>query len=195
MDIRIGEPVACTDGDCGEVTRLVLDPMSRDVTHLGVAPAHHDGIARLVPLELVASGTDGIQLSCTVAQLHELPHLEEVWFLPTDVGELWWPWYVPEGPAMPVVTDQVPTGEVAVHRGDHLLASDGSIGHVEGFVVAPDTGHISHVLLQEGHLWGRKEVAIPVKAISGIDEEGVHVAMTKDEIGDLPPVSAKRAGD
>jgi hypothetical protein len=28
-------------------------------------------------------------------------------------------------------------------------------------------GHVTHVLLQEGHLWGRKEVAIPITAVAG----------------------------
>jgi predicted lipoprotein with Yx(FWY)xxD motif len=32
-----------------------------------------------------------------------------------------------------------------------------------------DAGHITHVLLQEGHLWGRREVAIPVASLERID--------------------------
>ena len=50
-------------------------------------------------------------------------------------------------------------GASAVH------ATDGEIGKVEGLVVEPAHGHVTHVLLQEGHLWGRKEVAIPIGAV------------------------------
>ena len=39
------------------------------------------------------------------------------------------------------------------------------IGKVEGLVIEPTHGHVTHVLLQEGHLWGRKEVAIPIGSV------------------------------
>jgi hypothetical protein len=43
------------------------------------------------------------------------------------------------------------------------------------------------VLLDEGHLWGEKEVAIPISAVTGF-EDGVQLNLTKDEVRDLPPV-------
>jgi len=58
---------------------------------------------------------------------------------------------------------------------------------VEGLVIDPSSGHVTHVLLQEGHLWGRKQVAIPAGAIERIDEE-IHVHLTKHEIEALPPI-------
>jgi len=42
---------------------------------------------------------------------------------------------------------------------------------VEGFVVDPADNKVTHVLLQEGHMWGRKEVAIPVSAVASIDAD------------------------
>jgi len=46
---------------------------------------------------------------------------------------------------------------------------------------------VTHVLLQEGHLWGRKEVAIPISAVTGADD-GIGLNLTKDQVRDLPPV-------
>jgi len=46
---------------------------------------------------------------------------------------------------------------------------------------------VTHVLLQEGHLWGRKEVAIPISAVTSI-EDGIQLSITKQEVEDLPPV-------
>jgi hypothetical protein len=46
---------------------------------------------------------------------------------------------------------------------------------------------VTHVLLQEGHFWGHKEVAIPVTAVTGVDL-GVRVNLTKEQVGELPPV-------
>jgi hypothetical protein len=46
---------------------------------------------------------------------------------------------------------------------------------------------MSHVLLQEGHLWGHKEVAIPVTAVTGV-EDGIRLNITKQQVENLPPV-------
>ncbi|HJZ02361.1 MAG TPA: PRC-barrel domain-containing protein, partial [Streptosporangiaceae bacterium] len=66
------------------------------------------------------------------------------------------------------------------------LALDGEIGHVQGLLVDPDDHRVTHVLLREGHLWGRKEVAIPISAVTGA-EEGIRVNLTKKQVEDLPP--------
>jgi hypothetical protein len=44
----IGADASCTDGGCGKVTQVVVDPAARAVTHL-VVDWH--GKARLVPPE------------------------------------------------------------------------------------------------------------------------------------------------
>jgi len=86
-----------------------------------------------------------------------------------------------------VTYDAVPLGEVDVRRGDRVHATDGEIGHVEGLVIDPRNHHVTHVLLQEGHLWGRKEVSIPIGAVTGT-EDGIRLNLTKDDVRDLPPV-------
>ncbi|MGH9079551.1 MAG: hypothetical protein ACRDYE_05660 [Acidimicrobiales bacterium] len=42
------------------------------------------------------------------------------------------------------------------------------------------------LILQEGHLWGRKEVAIPIGAISTVDG-GIQLNITKQEVHNLLP--------
>ena len=83
--------------------------------------------------------------------------------------------------------ERVPSGEVDVHRGDPVRATDGAIGHVAGLVIDPADHHVTHVLLDEGHLWGRKQVAIPISAVSEVDG-GIHLRISKDDVRDLPPV-------
>ncbi len=70
---------------------------------------------------------------------------------------------------------------------ERVHATDGEIGQVEGLVIDPRNRHVTHVLLQEGHLWGRKEVAIPISAVTGV-EDGIRLSITKHEVQDLPPV-------
>lgn len=57
----------------------------------------------------------------------------------------------------------------------------------------PPDSAVTHILLDEGHLWGRKRVAIPIKDVIGIDADGVSVGLTKDEIKNLPPVEVEGA--
>jgi len=83
--------------------------------------------------------------------------------------------------------DRVPEGEVEVRRGEPVHATDGEIGRVQGFVIDPTDHHLTHVLLDEGHLWGKKRVAIPISAVKDVND-GVRLTITKGEIGDLPPV-------
>jgi sporulation protein YlmC with PRC-barrel domain len=203
----IGAEASCTDGICGEVRQVVVDPLARAVTHLVVEPKHRSGLGRLVPLDLVDATTGEIRLRCTLAEFEKLDHAEETLFLPGRGGEyggygpgeaLAWPYFGLGGvlgdtlgvgnTPLPVVQDTIPLGEVAVRRGERVHATDGDIGRVHGLVIGPTNRHVTHVLLQEGHLWGRKDVAIPIGAVVGVDELGIRLNLTKEAVADLPPV-------
>jgi sporulation protein YlmC with PRC-barrel domain len=87
-----------------------------------------------------------------------------------------------------IVTDDiVPQGEVGVRRGEQVHATDGDIGRVQGLVIDRSSRHVTHVLLQEGHLWGRREVAIPTSAVASTGD-GIRLRISKQEVQDLPPV-------
>ena len=81
----------------------------------------------------------------------------------------------------------VPAGEVTVRRGEQVRASDGDIGRVEGLVIDTVTHYVTHVLLQEGHRWGRKDVAIPIRAVTRVGKV-IELNMTKRELGELPSI-------
>jgi sporulation protein YlmC with PRC-barrel domain len=206
----IGASATCTDGPCGTVSRVVVDPVAEAVTHLAVEPRHPRETSRLVPLDLVAGGPHRVELRCTLADFERLDPAEETHFVPDPGGYsayapdevLTWPYYglgggmgmgvgtAADGPQM-VTTDTVPPGEVSICRGDRVYATDGPIGHVQGLVIEPRRHHVTHVLLQEGHLWGRKEVAIPIGKVADTDA-GIRLTMSKQEVKDLPPVDLDR---
>lgn len=81
----------------------------------------------------------------------------------------------------------MPLGEVQVRRGDHVYASDEPVGRVQGLVIDPSDHHVTHILLEEGHLWGKKRVAIPISAVKRVGAI-IRLNLTKDEVQDLPPV-------
>jgi sporulation protein YlmC with PRC-barrel domain len=89
--------------------------------------------------------------------------------------------------SQPVTYDTVPLGEVAVRRGEHVHATDGHIGKVQGLVIDPQNHHVTHVLLQEGHFWGHKQVAIPISAVTGVDD-GIRLKISKQDVQNLPAV-------
>ena len=199
----IGAEVSCSDGACGEVRRVVVDPVARAVTHLVVGPEHPHGLGRLVPVDLADATAGQIRLRCTLAEFARLGWAKETHFLPESglysgyrPGQVFsWPHYgvgsrvgIGMGDLPQTVTyDSVPLGEVEVRRGEHVHATDGDIGQVQGLVIDPRSHHVTHVLLQEGHLWGRKEVAIPIGAVTGVDD-GIRLSITKHQVQDLPPV-------
>jgi len=84
--LMIGATANCSDGVCGEVSRVVVDPVARAVTHLVVEPTGRQGLGRLVPLDLVDATGGEIQLGCTLAEFEHLDAAEETQFVPGTRG-------------------------------------------------------------------------------------------------------------
>ena len=71
-EFSIGSEVTCSDGVCGDLRRVVVDPVARSLTHLVVEPRHRPGTGHLVPIGLVASTTEGIRLRCNKSEFEAL---------------------------------------------------------------------------------------------------------------------------
>jgi sporulation protein YlmC with PRC-barrel domain len=249
---EIGSEVLCSEGACGEVRRVVVNPVAKALTHLVVDPRFGTGTGRLVPVELVDSSGKEIHLNCTMAEFHALEEAEETHFVQGAPGQ--WGYGQGQMLSLPLFAlgagmrgmggmgglgmggmgmggmgmggmgmggmgigglgmggvgmgmgmggigmrgmgmssqvtreDRVPEGDVEVRRGERVHATDGEIGRVHGFVIDPDDHHLTHVLLDEGHLWGKRTIAIPISAVKDVSD-GVCLSITKAEVGDLPPV-------
>ena len=213
--LRIGAITVGSDGYRGEVRAAVIDPVAAVVTHLVVEPEGRSGLARLVPLSLAEAEADTddndvratpgkLRLRCTEAEFMNLDAAEEtlaefavgqtvpVQLLPPGWRGTGEP--VAEGGDIPRIperetVDVIPPGEVEEHGGDHVHATDGDIGQLRAFRIDPSSGRVTHVLLGEGHLWGRKEVAIPFEKITGFDQ-GIRLSLTKKQVQDLPAAGA-----
>jgi hypothetical protein len=187
----IGADVSCTDGACGEVARVVVDPAVPAVTHLAVDRQYQ---GRLVPLGLVDAATGEIRLRCTVAEFDNLQPADTTVLPQERFEEPRWdvlgvahrarlsPTSLP-----PVTSEALPFGEVAVRGGEHIHATDGDIGQVRGLVIDSASHQVTHVLLREGHVFGRKEVAIPIGAVTGVGADGIRLNLTKQQVQGLPP--------
>ena len=216
IEFTIGAHVQGADGEVGHLIWVVADRATSPwvITHLVVEPAHRTGLGRFVPLDHV-SGVDpetgAITLTDSQQDFEQLDSAEMTEFVPgSEAYETYGPaqfvthpYYadevtlsgseVPET-ALTVTADApLPDGDrgVAVHA-VAAHATDGAIGHVAGLVIDPGTHQVSHVLLQEGHLWGRKDVAIPLAAVRDLDDDGLQLSVTKQEVGELPAVPIAR---
>jgi sporulation protein YlmC with PRC-barrel domain len=214
MRLELGTPVRCSDGTFGELADLVIDPTRRRVTHLVVQPHLEQGMggSRLVPVEFADSGDRSqITLRCTLHEVSELEPVAEVAYLRLgdfpvddpdwDVGVsnvLVQPYYGGElaGTGYPddveMVYDRVPKGEVELDRASLVTSSDGhSLGRVEAFIV-DEEDKVTHFVLERGHLWGRRDVTIPISAVEKIETDQVTLGLTKHEVGELPAVRVHR---
>ena len=205
VEYAIGCAVAFSDGGPGELLRVVIDPVARAVTHLVVEPKHRHGQGRLVPIDLIEESDGEIRLRCSTPEFEDLEFAEETSFV-SETGEqlgyadgeiFMWPYYgigteigmtaVPGSPQA-YFSSRVPAGEVEVRRGERVHCADGDIGRVRGLVVDPGDHHVTHVLLEEGHLWGKKAVAIPIGAVAEVSEQGVRVDLSRAQVRELPRV-------
>jgi hypothetical protein len=190
-EFAIGTRASCSDGDCGVLRRIVIHPDARTVTHLVIEPRHGDQPGRLVPVDLVDAADGEIRLRCTIAEFEHLDPADEEDLVEGAglgiSGLSGGPGVGIPGPVQVVVEDVVPVGEMEVCPGDPVHAIDGEIGDVKGFLVNPDDDQVTHVLLKEGHFWGRKKVAIPISAVIGAEEGIIKVNLTKKQVEDLPP--------
>jgi sporulation protein YlmC with PRC-barrel domain len=207
ITLAIGSSAVGSDGYSGEVLAVVIDPVTRTVTHVVVEPKGRAGLARLVPLDLVGASAGQVRLNCTEAEFKNLEPAEETLaeFVPgygAPVQLLPPGWRAAdepsvEGGTIPRIPEQatidlIPPGEVEERRGDHVHATDGDVGRVHALRIDPDSGAVTHVLVREGHGWDRHDVAIPIDQVAGFDD-GIRLSITRQQVRDLPPADVSGA--
>jgi sporulation protein YlmC with PRC-barrel domain len=212
MRLEIGGRVDCSD-TFGELADVVIDPPTKRVMHLVVKAQGEPWVERLVPVELADPG-DGarsaVPLRATAEEVGSLPAVQEVAYLqlgdfPLDdpdwevgIQEVYALPYYPAydlepGPLdFPVMYDRIPKGGVGIRRTSHVYSAGGHhLGHVDGLLVDGDE-HITHLVLERGHLWGRREVTIPIGAVAKVETDDVTLSLTRDQVGSLPEVAVQR---
>jgi len=201
MEIPLEAQVECRDGVCGRSVYVLINPVIEKVTHL-VVREDSSKTEYIVPVDLVAETTaDTIRLRCGKAEMKKMDPFVTTTFIEEKVPEpyygygglyeygsyYYFPYTIPEKTVeVPEEEQQIPPGELAVRRGTRVEATDGYVGKVDEFVVNPENGHIIHLVMREGHLWGHKDVIIPLSAMGEIREDTVFLKLDKQQIESLP---------
>ncbi|CAN5664689.1 hypothetical protein BH10CHL1_BH10CHL1_18470 [soil metagenome] len=206
MNIPLNATVYTQDGQIGRSACIIVNPINQTITHFVLQRNDLFGYQELVPVALIKETTlDMILLNCSTHDLADLASFTKSEFMgfngstpdfaADSLGhEIFaWPYSPYAGPYnMTVTVEQVPHDELGIHRGAHVDATDGRVGQVDEFLVNPANFHITHLVLREGHLWGKKEVTIPVSAIESLKDDSVHLKLSKAELLALPHVPVHR---
>ena len=200
MDIPLNVDVHCPNGRCGRSTYIIINPATEQVTHLVVKEQWPSRTERMVPVSWIAVTTrEIIVLNHTREQFTQQDPFNQTDFIQRDIPHhatdpkltLVWPYTVPVKRIVEDPHRTIPPEELAVRRGAKVRATDGRIGQVDEFLIDPESGNISHLILREGLPWDKKHINIPVTDIERIEENGVYLKLDKKSIKALPSIPLK----
>ena len=201
-DIPLKAKVQCSDGACGKVTNVVINPVTHHVSHIAIENKDlPENSTRLVPVDLIASTTPSeVVLTCSIADVVAMqPFVVDSFVQATgpgqaySSGDAYSSQYVYNDTGYDNVQSEiVPKGELAIYSGLPIEASDGKLGKLHELVIDPKTGDITHIQKREGHLFGKIAVAIPISDIDFFDGETIYLKLDKKAVKALPAVKVKR---
>jgi len=209
MEIPLNARVECTDGICGRSVYVLIDPVFDRVAHLVVKLDASPNADYIVPVDLIKNTiVDTIRLSCDKAELVKMDPFIRTAFIQESVPDRNFKYpggiysaesyyylpYVTSEPTLKVPKEhlQIPVEELAVKRGARVEATDGYVGTIAEFVVNPNTNHITHLVLREGHLWGKRDVIVPLSAMGEISDNTVFLNIDKLQMEILPSFLVNR---
>jgi uncharacterized protein YrrD len=215
MRVQIYAGVACTDGPCGRVESVIVDPLADRVTHLVVRGRGAPHVEYLLPLdEVTAAEDDTVHVGRTRAALEALERFTDIIYVDqsdprvlhkalhgaTDDHVRWAE--ARPGPEMlvlgaedvPVEHERIPPGEKVLHRSACVVANDGRIAELEAIVIDEGTGRLSGLVMKEGHLWARHEVTLPVAEIARIEDDVIYLRRPRRAAGGQGPSAPQSPG-
>lgn len=213
MQFKEGTNVYTADGEkAGEIERVVIDPLTDEVTHIVVKKGFIFTEEKVVPVRLVKKASEERVDLRVIEDLDVLPPLKEEHYVPiyeteeTPQGDTyyWYPpygvtWWNPTGylhypapfgfsePPYVVRTEEhIPAGTVALEEGAKVIANDDErIGDVERVLADADSERVTHFVISQGFLLTEEKV-VPTTWVKDISEDEVHLAVGSRLIDALP---------
>lgn len=212
MQFKEGAKVFTSDGErVGTIDRVVLEPDTKEVTHLVVKKGFVFTEDKVVPMSLVGPATeDRVTLRQDAGDLEELPAFKETHYVELDgeygpasgsprlVRPLYW--YPPLGawwttgayaaygrPQYVARTEEnIPQGTVALEEGARVISRDGQhVGDIERVFTDPLEDRATHLLISEGLILREKKL-IPTRWMTHVLEDEVHLSVDSELVESLP---------
>lgn len=210
MQFRIGAKVFTADKEqVGTIDRVVVDPDTREVTHLVVRKGFLFTEDKVIPKDLV-DFTDSKRVILQVGkdELEGFPDFLESEFIPADrdpehvaasetrASSLYW--YPPVGrfaghakPQYVVKEENIPRGTVAIQEGADVISRDGEhVGDIERIFTDPEEEYATHLLISEGMFLKEKKL-VPTQWIKHVFESELRLSVDSELVESLPEYQVK----
>jgi osmotically-inducible protein OsmY/sporulation protein YlmC with PRC-barrel domain len=207
---RIGAPVFAQDGRVGHLSKVVIDPHTRRVTHLVI----HRGLLldedHVVPVELVDRATpEGIFLHLSSREVARQPLYQEERFVGPPPG--WEPipgyeaadvlvWGSPYGgvapPILPVVEytirQGIPERTIVLERNTEVRTRDELTGAIDHLIVDPLHQELTHLVVRFDDQ-PQQPVIVPFEWVEDLGDGYLLLKCTREDLRQLqsytPPLS------
>jgi uncharacterized protein YrrD len=212
MKLIKGSDVFTSTGEkLGTLRRVIIDPQTKEVTHVVVEKGFLFTTDRVIPVNRLETQNDErIALADTQQDFDQFPVFEESHYVALDEndhpvseveGAYWYPpanlawWrtgasymgYYPPIPNYVLRTNQnIPEGTVALEEGARVISNEGNhVGNIDQVVVDPEDNRATHFVVNEGLLFTNKKL-IPVTWIGSIEEDEVRLSVGSGTLERLP---------
>jgi uncharacterized protein YrrD len=208
--------ISADDEKVGEVSRVILDPKEREITHMVVQQGFLFTTDKVVPAHLIKEATEEqVTLSAEAAELDELPDFEETRFVAVHRADF--PeaqksgvaapffWYPPTGtswgsaatgavgvgaPALPPFVaaqeESPPAGTTVLNEGATVVSMDGENVGSVEAVLTDPEESRATHLVISQGLLLTEEKCIPTSWISTVREDEVRLTVGSETLKDLP---------
>ena len=207
MQLRLGTHVRCEGEVVGEVADVVIEPAARrriivvetserEAARLGACAERGSERRGRRSVARGPSSTGSIDRRVRFVRLDEIPEptddadvgvVETAISMPS-IGSTEFGDFAGEyGSSIGLAYHRIPKGEAEVRRASPVTSpTQHEIGYACGFVF--DDLRVTHVVLERGHLWGTRDITIPIDGVEKIETDGLTLSLTKDEVAALPAV-------
>ncbi|HLF75027.1 MAG TPA: PRC-barrel domain-containing protein [Anaerolineales bacterium] len=204
MRLKENARVVATDGQTvGHIDRVVIDPRTKEVTHVVVRKGILFTEDKVLPMNLISRvNEDRVLLREDAGNLDDLPDYEETSYTLLDeyerkqvpaegyVPPVYWyplPYAGPGWAAYPVAyagpqymartVENIPEGAVALEEGARVFSADDQhVGDVEQILTDPEADRATHFVISKG-IFLKNRKLIPTTWISTLSNNEVHLAV------------------
>ena len=221
MRLIKGADVHASDGEkLGTLDRVILDPETKEVTHIVIEKGLLFKTNKIVSMDDVDSEVeDRIKLLGPKRDLDDYEDFEETHYIDLDqtdypaseevpasywyppAGFAWWrvagpgvnmPYYAVMPAYVTRTTQNIPEGTVALEEGAKVVSKDGKhIGNIAQVIVDTEDNRVTHFVIDEGVIFKERKL-IPVLWISEIDDHAIYLSATEKVLERLPEYQATR---
>ncbi len=187
--------VTAGEEEVGHVGRVVIEPRTREVTHIVIHKGGLMGQDKVVAIRYIESANEQkVTLRETVNDPNALPNLEDKTSAPAGDGRTVGGMMPAAGQPLagPIVTEPTLEGhlnipdETVVVSGDAKVISsdDKQIGSVDEVVTEPQADRATHFVVKEGRLIKSRKL-VPAAWVGNILDDELHLTVSAKTVHEL----------